>query len=220
MPYIYKITNKVNGKIYIGKTIYSIQKRWEEHINDSIKERCKDRPLYRAFNKYGINNFFIEEIEECDEKILNDRESFWIEFYGSFHKGYNATKGGDGKSYIDYDLVVALYREVQNANEVARRMNICSDSVREILKAKNIKIISSQEVMKAHFSKPIQAFDLEDNFLYLFNSATEAANFLFQNNIASGPIKGIASRVGQVANGKRKTAYKMKWKWVNWLIPS
>lgn len=39
MPYIYKITNKVNGKIYIGKTIYSIQKRWEEHINDSIKEK-------------------------------------------------------------------------------------------------------------------------------------------------------------------------------------
>ena len=56
--YIYKITNRLNQKAYIGKTIYTVEERWQEHIRDSKRDRCKDRPLYRAMNKYGIENFF------------------------------------------------------------------------------------------------------------------------------------------------------------------
>lgn len=66
MSYIYKITNLINGKMYIGKTSSSIEKRWREHISDSQKERCEKRPLYDAFNKYGIKNFQIEEVEEVE----------------------------------------------------------------------------------------------------------------------------------------------------------
>ena len=61
--YIYKITNRLNQKAYIGKTIYTVEERWQEHIRDSKRDRCKDRPLYRAMNKYGIENFSIEQID-------------------------------------------------------------------------------------------------------------------------------------------------------------
>ena len=70
MAFIYKITNKVNGKIYIGKTEKSIELRFKEHCREFTKARSKDRPLYRAFNKYGVENFSIElvEITELPEK--------------------------------------------------------------------------------------------------------------------------------------------------------
>ena len=55
--FIYKITNKVNNKIYIGKTMTSIEKRFQEHIRESRKERAENRPLYRAIRKYGKREF-------------------------------------------------------------------------------------------------------------------------------------------------------------------
>lgn len=55
--YIYKITNKVNGKAYVGKTTDTVQVRWEEHLKDSKRKRCANRPLYRAIRKYGTSGY-------------------------------------------------------------------------------------------------------------------------------------------------------------------
>lgn len=74
MAYIYKIYNDINNKIYVGKTLSSIEKRFQVHIQDSKKEYCKNRPLYKAFNKYGIEHFHIELLEECSEKEVNQKE--------------------------------------------------------------------------------------------------------------------------------------------------
>lgn len=53
--YIYKITNKINGKVYIGKTTKTVQERWKEHLRESRTERSENRPLYRAIRKYGVD---------------------------------------------------------------------------------------------------------------------------------------------------------------------
>ena len=66
MAYIYKITNDINNKIYIGKTNFSIEKRWKEHLKTYKRENIEKRPLYNAMNKYGIEHFHIEQIEETD----------------------------------------------------------------------------------------------------------------------------------------------------------
>lgn len=76
MAYIYKITNKINGKVYIGKTIHSIETRWNQHIYESKKQRYECRPLYDAFNKYGIENFTIEEIDRCSANDASDYEIY------------------------------------------------------------------------------------------------------------------------------------------------
>ena len=89
MPYIYKVTNNINGKVYVGKTLHPVEKRWKEHCQDYKKERYKKRPLYRAMQKYGETNFSIEQLEECSADTLNDREVYWIEKLGSFKYGYN-----------------------------------------------------------------------------------------------------------------------------------
>ena len=98
---IYKISNKINGKVYIGQTIYDVNKRFREHINKSKYETDIVRPLYLAMRKYGYDNFFVEELEIVETKDdANEREKYWIKYYNSFgENGYNATEGGDDGSY-------------------------------------------------------------------------------------------------------------------------
>ena len=103
--YIYKITNSVNGKSYIGQTQNTIEERWKEHIKDSKKKMVQHRPLYSAINKYGIENFSIEQIEECPEEILFQREIYWIEYYHTYSNGYNATLGGEGTCLYNYEEI-------------------------------------------------------------------------------------------------------------------
>ena len=95
MTGIYKITNTVNNKIYIGQSIF-IEKRWAQHKSPYEQERYKDKPLYKAFQKYGLNNFIFEVIEECPPEILNEREKYWISTLRTLchEKGYNVTSGG------------------------------------------------------------------------------------------------------------------------------
>lgn len=87
--YIYKITNNINGKIYIG-----------QHKQTTTKEKI-DRYLgsgiliKKAQDKYGKENFIKEIIEYCSKENINDREIYWIRFYNSLTpNGYNITKGG------------------------------------------------------------------------------------------------------------------------------
>lgn len=96
MGYIYKITNKINGKIYIGQTSKTIQERFESHLRKA--KQHTNRYLYDAMNRYGYENFIISQIEECDNSKLDEREIYWIAYYKSNNKkyGYNMTAGGGG----------------------------------------------------------------------------------------------------------------------------
>ena len=95
MGLIYKITNNQNDKVYIGKTIRSLKARWQEHKSDS-KNSDKDYKLYRAMNKYGIENFNIEIIEDnIPENELGIKEQEYIKKFNSYYDGYNETFGGE-----------------------------------------------------------------------------------------------------------------------------
>lgn len=207
MPYIYKIENKLNGKIYIGKTLKTVQERWKEHCHDFKRKRCEKRPLYSAMNKYGIENFFIEEIEQCEANILSEREKYWIEYYNSFKYGYNATTGGDGRSYLDYDLILSLWQEGKTAKEIAKILNHDEYSVRLALDIKGITSEKRQERSIILRSKSVAKLDLNTGeILEVFPSQMEAYRSLGKQQ---------SGHISQVCNGKRKTAYGYKWKWLN-----
>lgn len=96
---IYVITNKINGKQYIGKT-NDFHRRYNEHFG-TTKEPCVI--LRRAMNKYGKENFVMESIFEVRTKnldtlnfLLNSMERYFIHKYNTYKKGYNATLGGEG----------------------------------------------------------------------------------------------------------------------------
>lgn len=92
--FVYKISNSINNKVYIGITSYSIEQRYKWHVRD-----CKsgvEKKLYRAMIKHGIDNFKIELLESVDDAIIDKREEFYIEYYDSFNNGYNASPVSHG----------------------------------------------------------------------------------------------------------------------------
>ena len=94
---VYKVTNKVNGKVYIGITSKGISARWKEHLYSAERE-CPFK-LHRAIRKYGKENFSIELIDFCNSwDELTEKEQYYIAQYDSMNdeKGYNMTEGGDG----------------------------------------------------------------------------------------------------------------------------
>ena len=129
MSYIYKIINNVNDKVYIGKTAFSIQKRFQEHCKDAFKRRNEKRPLYAAIRKYGINAFSIKLIEECDDNIAADREAYWIGVYKAYSTGYNATLGGDGKFLYNHTEIAERLKEHPYASDIAIEFNCCIDII-------------------------------------------------------------------------------------------
>ena len=88
---IYKITNLVNNKIYIGQSV-DIARRFNEHM------RRNEQQIDQAIKKYGANNFLFEIVEICDIEILTEREKYWIDYYNCLiPNGYNICYGEGSK---------------------------------------------------------------------------------------------------------------------------
>lgn len=132
--YIYKITNKVNGKLYIGKTEHmNPYDRWIEHMQDYTKERNNNRYLYRAMKKYGLVNFEFEIVEKVYNDTLDNREKYYIQMYDTYENGYNMTLGGDGKERIDREKVINDYLITHSYIKTAANLNIQRRIIRNII---------------------------------------------------------------------------------------
>lgn len=212
MSYIYKITNTINGKIYIGQTSYSIESRFIEHCEDMHRRQCEKRPLYAAMQKYGIENFRIEMIEECPQEEVQERERYWISIYDSYHKGYNATKGGDGRLLYDHEAIVNRLKEYPYATEVAKEFGCCPDLTRELAKLNNIKLENRGNDNFKQLARVIYQYSKDKKqLLNQFESTAEAARWCFENKYANTLTSGVRSHIADVANGKRKSAYGFVW---------
>ena len=203
MSYIYKITNDINNKIYIGKTNFSIERRFKEHCKEAKKLRAKNRPLYNAMNKYGIEHFHIEVIEETN--FPEERERYWIEYYGSFKYGYNATLGGDGKNYLDYDLIFSLYKEGKTITEIAKLLKSDPGHCSKILEQYGITKEEKQYRKRQAIQKTIIQLDKEtEEIIEIYPSIIEAYKTLGKQH---------SGHIAEVCNGKRNSAYGYKWKY-------
>jgi len=104
--YIYKISNDINDKLYIGQSIRPIQQRFQRHINDAINNVI-DTHFARAIRLYGAEHFSIEQIDSANnQEELNEKERYWINFYDSINNGYNETDASykcGGNTYASKD---------------------------------------------------------------------------------------------------------------------
>ena len=100
MPIVYKITNQLTNKVYIGWSSKPVDIRWAEHVSDALKNR-DNRKFYNAIRKYGPNVWNTEVICEVESKDeAKSKEIEYITEYNSYYDGYNSTFGGDGNNGI------------------------------------------------------------------------------------------------------------------------
>ena len=117
---IYKYENKINHNIYIGQST-NIDKRFAQHLYDATFRPEEGTGIDEAINKYGIDNFTFEIIEECDIDDLDDKEIYWIDFYDSYHNGYNRTKGGSVLRGEDHPRAILTEEEVWLIREMYKQ---------------------------------------------------------------------------------------------------
>lgn len=120
---IYRIKNKINGKVYIGLTTTSLQRRWNGHKTSARKALKKEtkHPLYNAMAKYGIENFEIEKIDESDNFVkLGELERQYIEEYNSADRGYgyNITRGGEHNQLDANPRTKLTVNDIQKIREI------------------------------------------------------------------------------------------------------
>lgn len=215
MGYIYRITNKINGKQYIGATSRTIQQRWVEHQSDVRNkwDKIKHRPFYQDLKKYGADSFIIEEIKQCQNEDLEKLECYYIEKYKTNKDGYNIAKGGSGKKLIEHESVIKKYNELGRVDEVAQSLHIDQGNASYILKSHGIKVKSSYQILTEVYGKRVQRYSLDNEYLDAFDSMRKAAKQIaIEQKKKMECIGGIAAHIIQVCNGERQTAYGYKWK--------
>lgn len=136
MQGIYKITNTITKKCYIGQTT-NIKRRWNAHKNkyNNPKDCHYNIPLYTEMRKYGINNFKFEIIEECEKERLPEREKYWVKYFDCYKNGYNCTAGGN--SGVPNKLSPDQINEIRNLlsatdienQEIASRYGVSENTI-------------------------------------------------------------------------------------------
>lgn len=221
---IYLITNKINGKQYVGQTARDMWTRFEEHCK-------KDNPsvIGKAIQKYGYLNFTLEEIERVPLDQIDEREKYWIKHYNTYHLGYNQTHGGDAHNeslrllVVEKDLVI---ESVEDFGRLAQEQ--VGWSSRSIVRKIREVLNSDKTFMDYHFKsrpadltvsdddvirdwiqtlqirfcgKHIYCFELQKEF----ETIAECARYLLDNNIytttSKTPIQSVVTSIGKQLHG-------------------
>ena len=208
MPYIvYKITNDVNDKVYIGRTAFTLKKRFAEHKNEATKDKIH-RPIYDAMREIGTDHFQITEIETVEtEQEANEREMFWIDYYNSVLDGYNTTLGGVGKHYADYDAIYNLWQQGKSSIMIQQELKYDQHTIKVALESFGV---TSKEIIQRRdksFGNKVEMLDKSTGtVLQTFDTITDAHAFL---------DKKRSGHITQICQGKRKQAYGYKWRYVS-----
>jgi group I intron endonuclease len=217
---IYKSTNKITGKIYIGQTTKNLEQRINGHIKESKVD--KNRPFLSSINKYGIDNFvfeIIDSVNNVDE--LNDKEIYWINFYNSVSpNGYNVTGGGQGKKMIKTkELGKRISEGLKNSEKWQTLLN--ND---EYLKKREEKFINSAKGKKFSPEHKEKIWEKNKERIIKFNKSTSKKWIVVDKNnniirmtgkeeyfeklgMDTGDISRMSKILSQGKNRKRYNGY-------------
>ena len=170
MGHIYKVTNKINDKVYIGQTARPIKIRWEQHVRESYMPiEPYHSALHLAIRKYGVDSFDVTELEECDNSLMDEREIYWIDYYDSYYNGYNLSFGGGGWRKCDDKKLMELWESGCHIVDIANELDIDRSTVVTHLRSFGV---SKEETMlrglRAGGEKrrsPVYYYDIDGNYV-------------------------------------------------------
>ena len=176
--YVYKITNQINEKVYIGQSIRPIEERFKRHLTDSLNN-VLDTHLARAIRKYGKDSFYIELIDVANtQDELNKKEQYYIKEYNSIINGYNETD--------------ALYK--------------CGGNTYKSKTTEELKEISLSKIgIKNSQSKKIKVMNTITNEEFIFDTVNECKLFFnekhhrFITNRVLGKTKTLYKGIWNIA---------------------
>ena len=193
---IYIIKNKINDKVYIGQTTTDIHTRFTQHCKRCVVAN-RHYKIYNAIKKYGKENFWIEELErDIPIDKLNQKEIEYITKYNSFEKGYNSTKGGDGRTinkHYDEENIIKLYTQDKlSSSQIAKIYNVSYATITRVLHRKSVKV--------RHDGNKYE--DLKDNFIVLWNSGATYKEIAKLLNTNERTVGRYVKRFGLKPRGK------------------
>ncbi len=196
---IYKVTNIINGKIYIGQTKQSLIRRWHSHCGKH--SHCSI--LHNAIKKYGAENFTVEQIDvACSKEELDKKEIRWIAFYDCIApKGYNISSGGNGNRGYKPSEETLIKRSIAlkgihtGADNPAKRVDV---------RQKMSVAAKSRTGALSNRGKKVKCIETGE----VFPTTKEAgkwANIAYKN-------------ISKVCAGKRKTCGGYHWQYVSEVV--
>lgn len=226
---VYKITNLITNKSYIGVSKH-IEQRWKEH-----KTGRGSKKLYEDFLLYGLKNFSFEILELCDENIMYEKEPIWIEYYNSYYDGYNENPGGGygniaainktKKTIYCYDLEGNFIKKYDSLSDAERETNISNSNISRAAKnqgrteqyqwsyeyIENFPPYKRKCYIGQKYNgenlKRVNQYDKNGKYIATYFSITEAAKQTGANATCIGEI------CKEKGKGKRKTSGGFIWRY-------
>ena len=210
------LKNKVNGKIYIGQTTHSVEKRFQQHTRKSSS--CS--AIYNAIQYHGWDKFD-KDWYECPDEDLNFDEELLVREMGTLSPGgYNLREGGGANGKLS-DQTKQKISDAQRGEKNHNFRKTPSEETRQKNREAHLgekhpmwgvprreetiqKIIESTLGEKHHNSKRVYQYDLEGTIIGSFGSVGEAGRYL----------KKSKSKICSCALGHQKTAYGFKWSYI------
>lgn len=184
MGYIYRIYNDINEKSYIGLTTNTVETRWKRHLYNSAFIQYH---LYDAMRLYGVEHFFVETLETVDNDFLTEREQYWIQYYDSFHNGYNETIGGEGNRIYDKSEFYHLWDNGYSISEIASQIGCVKSTVYEaLLDYVNYTAEESLRRRAIGNQKRVCQFNLSGELIQTYESVKEAERIVGASGGAIG----------------------------------
>lgn len=184
MGYIYKITNLINEKVYIGQTRRHYTERWAQHNYDKNREPYCNWPLYRMLNSVPSEKVKWEVVEEVDNNLLDERERYWIAFYNSKKQGYNCTDGGSNGAKYDYNEILEFWLGEGERNFTKTAIHFQTDKtyISKIIASLGYQRRTWEEINNSNhdsIKRKVNKIDLSSGrVIKTYNSIVEAAKDL------------------------------------------
>lgn len=225
--HIYVITNKLNGKQYVGQTSRNIEDRYYEHCYD----KRSTSKIHKAIQEFGVENFELRELETVELAELDTREQYWIQKLDTYRNGYNANIGGN-QSFGNYQqvLIVEANLIVDSVEFLGREIQRLTDWSKDYIKDRIQQVIDTDNVFCGYHLKHLYAnkedlsdiIDLENwiktlnvkfagQHIYCleldkeFETIGTAARYLIDNGYYTGsskqPIQTVITILGKAIKG-------------------
>lgn len=221
MGTIYLITNKINGKRYVGQTRTALKVRMSKHYSDA---KCEPgvTGIDAAIRKYGQENFDVRVLCECPEDQLDRLERYYIEVYNTYNSnyGYNLTPGGQGAGAflnLNSQEVIDKYHELKTIKATCEYFHCCDKVISDILHNNNVELYKQPGRVENILNKgkpfqigegikPVRIIELKKDF----PSLKECAQWLIDNGYSKASSMEMARKsLSRCLTGERKTYCKL-----------